>query len=286
MADDPAALVSVVVPTRNSERTLERCLQSLRDQTHPGVEIIVVDNHSQDATHEIAVAGADVVIVAGPERSRQRNVGAAGSHGAFLTFIDSDMVLEPTVLAEAVAQAGQGSTATVIPEESFGEGFWARCKALERSCYLGDPTVEAARFYSRELFEEIGGYDERIPAGPEDWDIHERARQAGAGFGRTQAMIKHDEGRLRLRETMATKMYYGRSMATYIRNHPALASRQLRVVRPAFLRHWRRLARHPLTSGGMVLMKVCELGAGAAGLAVARLRPARGGPAELDPGSS
>ncbi|WP_255696395.1 glycosyltransferase [Allobranchiibius sp. GilTou73] len=43
-------LVSVVVPTRDNERTIDSCLASVRAQTHVDVELIVVDNHSTDAT--------------------------------------------------------------------------------------------------------------------------------------------------------------------------------------------------------------------------------------------
>ena len=43
-------LVSFVVPTKNSARTLEMCLESLRGQTHSDVEVVVVDNSSSDET--------------------------------------------------------------------------------------------------------------------------------------------------------------------------------------------------------------------------------------------
>jgi glycosyltransferase involved in cell wall biosynthesis len=269
-------LVSVIVPTRNSADTLGECLRSIRSQSYEPIELIVVDNGSTDATPRIAAGLADEVLDAGPERSAQRNAGARASHGSYLVFIDSDMLLRPEVIRDCVARAEAGFDAVVIPETSFGEGFWARCKALERSCYLGDETIEAARFFRRESFLEVGGYDETIPYGPEDWDIHARVRAAGARIGRAEAMIDHDEGALALRELLARKYYYGKASERYIRAHGTLAGRQLTVLRPAFRRHWRLLARHPLTAAAMLVMKACELGAGGAGLVVARVRGAAG----------
>src|SRR4051794_28348910 len=110
-------VVSVIVPTRNSSSTLAACLRSVRGQTWPEVELIVVDNSSTDKTREVARQEADEVIVAGPERSAQRNAGAAAARGEFLVFIDSDMQLEPEVVEEAVAEIAKGAVSVVIPEE-------------------------------------------------------------------------------------------------------------------------------------------------------------------------
>lgn len=261
-------LVSVVVPTRNSERTLAACLRSIRGQTHPAVELIVVDNASSDRTVELACQLADVVLAAGPERSAQRNVGAAASRGSHLLFVDSDMILEPTVVAECLAVAAE---AIVIPEVSFGEGFWARCKALERSCYSGDKTVEAVRFFDRSTFTSCGGYDEAL-TGYEDWDLHERVRASGTRIGRIDALIHHDEGHLRLRRLLAKKYRYGNDFARYAARHPRAARAQLQPVRSAFLRHRRRLATDPTHLAGLAVMKGCELAAGAAGCAEGLLR--------------
>jgi glycosyltransferase involved in cell wall biosynthesis len=263
--------VTVVVPTRNSQTTLGACLQSVRGQDHPDIELIVVDNHSADRTQEIAHDLADTVVVAGPERSAQRNAGARAATGRFLLFIDSDMVLEPSVVGDCVRAATEGAESVVIPELSFGEGYWTRCKALERACYIGDETIESARFFTRTAFEQVGGFDESIPAGPEDWDLHERVRAAGGRVGRTPSLIWHDEGRLRLRETMATKFYYGKGADVYMRRHAGVARKQARLFRPAFARHWRTLARRPFTTAGMFVMKALELAAGAAGLIKARI---------------
>jgi len=47
-------LVSVIITTRNSERTIDKCLSSIKQQTYKNIEIIVVDNNSADKTKEIA----------------------------------------------------------------------------------------------------------------------------------------------------------------------------------------------------------------------------------------
>jgi arabinofuranan 3-O-arabinosyltransferase len=189
-------------------------------------------------------------------------------------FVDSDMILDPRVVAECVELAGAGSEAVVVPEESVGVGFWARCKALERSCYVGDSSIEAARFFAREIFEQAGGYDEELVGG-EDWDLHERVRQAGACISRTTATIWHDEGRLELDELLAKKFSYGKTLGRYRRKHPRLARSQLRLFRPAFLRHRARLLRSPLLTSGMVVMKSAEAAAGAAGLIAATIERRR-----------
>jgi glycosyltransferase involved in cell wall biosynthesis len=271
---DGRAVVSVVVPTRNSARTIAACLQSVRGQTYRPLELIVVDNDSADDTPAIARLLADRVATVGPERSTQRNYGARMATGDHLLFVDSDMLLDPTVVAECAEEAAQGAEMVVIPETSFGIGFWASCKALERSCYVEDDVIEAARFFSRTVFDRVQGFDDDL-YGAEDWDLHERARRTGARLARTRAMIRHDEGPLRLRRLAAKKFYYGRAMPAYVRKHPQLARRQLWPVRGAFVRNWPRLAAEPTAAAGLVVMKVCEYTAGAAGFGVGQLRPSQ-----------
>lgn len=256
--------VSVIVTTRNSAATLDACLQSIRRQTVGQVELLVVDNFSFDATPGIARRYATAFEQAGPERSRQRNLGAQRATGAWLLFVDSDMVLPPPTVSECLDQARSGKRAVIVPEVSEGRGFWAACKALERACYVGDDTIEAARFIERALFEDLGGFDESL-TGEEDWDLTARLRARGLSIGRTASPLIHDEGRLSLRETMRTKFYYGRTMARYLRKHPKAARAQMRLFRPAFFRQRRLLQAHPVQAGGMLAMKTCEIAAGGLG---------------------
>lgn len=251
-------MVSVVVPTRDSGRTLDACLRSIRSQTYRPLEIILVDNHSIDQTLEVAQRYADIVDIAGPERSAQRNRGALLAHGDYLLFIDSDMTLQPAVINDCVnAVNSSGAPAVIIPEVSVGEGFWARARALERSSYIGDDAIEAARFFPRAVFEKSGGFDESLVA-MEDWDLSRRVA-AGVRLPRTASRIEHDEGRLRLSKAMAKKRYYAAASRTYLRKHGRSALGQGSLIfRPAFLRNWRQMLRHPLLATGVMVLKSTE----------------------------
>jgi glycosyltransferase involved in cell wall biosynthesis len=267
-----AELVSVVVPTRNAARTLDACLRSVRSQTYGPIELVVVDNHSLDQTPDIAQRYADVFETYGPERSAQRNRGASVSTGDYFLFVDADMTLDPRVVGDCVnASLESGSPGVIIPEISVGEGFLAQCRALERSCYAGDDTIEAARFYTRGAFEASGGFDEAL-TGPEDWDLSIRIA-AGTAFPRTTSHIYHDEGRLRLGTVLAKKYRYAGSSLRYINKHGNRTLGQANLVfRPAFARSWRRLMRHPLLTVGFLSLKGLEAGAIASGLVMSKVR--------------
>jgi glycosyltransferase involved in cell wall biosynthesis len=265
--------VSFIVPTRNSARTVASCLQSLGSQQYADVETIVVDNGSTDGTGEVADRFADLVFSAGPERSRQRNFGAARATGEFLVFIDSDMIV-PTSLADEIAQGFRTNpevAALVLPERATGTGFWARCRSLEKDIYLGDENVEAARAFRRSIFAAAGGYDERIHGGGEDWDLPERISAAGGRLDRIRATVVHDEGRLRLREDLATKLYYGRSFGVYVSKHRRRATSK--VLRLALLRRPGLLVREPVHAAGLFALKLLELLALLAGIALGRVSP-------------
>jgi len=62
-------LISVIIPTKNSEQTLRECLSSVRAQTYRNFEIIVVENFSSDSTVALAKQYDALVLQGGPERS-------------------------------------------------------------------------------------------------------------------------------------------------------------------------------------------------------------------------
>ena len=252
--------ISYVVPTKNSDRTLESCLASLRAQQGVEVEVIVIDNHSTDRTLEIANRLAHTVETFGPERSAQRNRGMALSTGDVVVFVDSDMTFERTVGSDIACAFERHPEigAIIIPERSFGDGFFAQCRVLEKSLYVGDDAVEAPRAFRRDLIVALGGWDERLTAA-EDWDLADRTRSAGIVVARVDSYIWHDEGHIKLANTFAKKRYYGRWIGEYLRTHQSDGQRKL--ARTALFSQPGTLARHPVLSGGMFLLKGVE-GAG------------------------
>ncbi|SVD76714.1 uncharacterized protein METZ01_LOCUS429568, partial [marine metagenome] len=153
-------VVSVIVTTKNEERNIGACLESVVQQSMPPLEMIVVDNYSEDKTAEIAQECGAKVFQLGPERSAQRNYGVEQAQGKYILYLDADMRLSQKVIEECVncCEADNGVTGIYIPEIIVGEGFWIKVRRFERSFYDGT-IIDAVRFVPRATFQKVGGFD-------------------------------------------------------------------------------------------------------------------------------
>ena len=146
------------------------------------------------------------------------------------------------MIKEAVLKAEKDKLqGIIIPEISFGEGYWAKCKALEKNCYVGDETIEAARFFNRKLITKIGGYDKKMISG-EDWDLMIRAKEQGAKIGRVDSHINHNEGKMSLIGDLKKKLYYSKKSSNYLDKHFTGSSDLCKFIfRPAYFRNWKKI---------------------------------------------
>ena len=253
-------IVSVIVTTKNEETHLENCLKSIKSQSYKKIELIAVDNNSKDNTAEIAKKYTKLFFNKGPERSAQRNFGFKKSHGEYLLFVDADMVLEPGVVKDCVdTLQEENAGAVIIPEKSKGIGFWAKVKAFERSFYIGDDSVEAARFYERKIFDEAEGFDEN-QTGPEDWDLSDRVRKFYK-IARIKSFITHDEGKLSLFELLKRKYYYAKSIRAYLSKNKknTMSRKTILIFRPVFYKNPAKIISHPVLFSAMIFMLTLEL---------------------------
>lgn len=252
-------LVTVVVPTRNNRRTIRACLTSVREQTYPRIELIVVDNHSTDETLEVATELADIALTGGPERSAQRNLGIERATGEWVLWLDSDMVLPPDSIRVAVQTAlATGATGVALPERTIGAGFWTACRALERECYLNQPRLHNPRLVRRSYLSADGGFHLAM-SGPEDADLRLRMRAAGEGIELAPVIVDHDEGRLTVRDVLSKRYYYGQSIPEFAGRHDGAVGTQGRAVLRAYVVNWRLLTRDPAHAAGMVLLRSLEV---------------------------
>jgi hypothetical protein len=136
----------------------------------------------------------------------------------------------------------------VVPERSFGETYWAKVRAFERSMYWG--TLEWPRFFTYDLFEVLGGYDEDLIS-MEDTDLGLRA-SSRARVGRTSDVFLHDEGALTFLAGCRKKAGYATGVAGFRRKHGsrALASH---LRRPYFEQPWSLLSQPALGLGVLAL---------------------------------
>ena len=259
--------VSIIITTRNEAEHIRTCLSSIQKQIYSSIEVIVVDNHSEDKTKEIARKYTDMVYDAGPERSAQRNIGAFYASGNYVVFLDADMILTPNVIAESVDLCESNDLiGAVLPEKSVGIGFLARCKTLERECYEHVDWIESARFFRKDIFMKIGGYDVSL-TGPEDFELPQRVKKIFGKnrVGRIYAYIFHNEGQLSLAELLQKKYYYGMRMQRYakIRGSKDYYQKQSNMVLriSLYFRHPYIFINDPLHAFGMLGMKFLEMSA-------------------------
>lgn len=262
--------VSVLVHTRNSQRTIREHLESIKNQSYKNIEIIVVDNNSKDDTIKIAREFTENIYNFGPERSAQRNFAAKKAKGEYYLVPDSDMILGRDIIAQCISLIllDPKIKAIVIPEKSVGEGFWAQCKILERSFLADAPWIEAARFFDRKIFKKLGGYDEEN-TGTEDFDLPQRIiKKCGKeSMGRISEFILHDEGKISLIRQLKKKFYYAQNLNVYKRNNLDYYNIQINIIKRylLFFSDPKKLFSNPVVGIGLFFMKTLEFAAGGLG---------------------
>ncbi len=253
-------MISIVITTKNESAHLPALLKSITNQSYKKFEIIVVDNGSYDNTKEIAKKTGARVYDHGPERSAQRNFGVRQAKGEYVLILDADMTLTENVLKECISiiEKTSDTVALIIPERSFGVGFWTKYKVFEREFYVGDDSLEAPRFFKTSVFKKFNGYDAGI-TGPEDFDLPLRMRKSGAKIGRIKSFILHDEGKFSPFKSARKKFYYASGAGVFLKRHPeqVLILGNL-VFRPVFIKKWKKLVSHPGLTLGMIVVKMTE----------------------------
>jgi len=267
-------LVSIVIPTKNSSGFLARCLQKVRRQLYENIEVIIVDGKSRDMekTKDIAKKYGCGLLMFVPDvkkglfdATKKRNYAATKAKGEFIYHMDADMELTKSVIEEAVALCRKGFDAVIIPEDSFGEGPWARAKNLERRFFWGDDSVESPRFFKKTVWDALKGYDENIAGGGDDRDLYQKVLEKGYKVGRIKSLVMDNEGKLTLIHLLKKQFMYRRELLKYIFKRPQSIKGYF-PIRESHIKNWKIFVSRPKDTFLFILMKSAESVAGVLGI--------------------
>jgi glycosyltransferase involved in cell wall biosynthesis len=260
-------MISIVIPTKNSAKTLRQCLESIKNQTYRDYELIIVDAFSDDDTEKIARGYADKFFSSDAGMSAARNLGFSKAEGNIFISLDSDMIVEEDVLKEVDESMG-GHGGLIIPEVGYGRDYVSRCKDLEKRCYLGDEYIESARAFSAEAFNALKGYDEELLFG-EDSEFHSRLKLKYS-IGRTDSKLLHNTEHMNFISNLKKAYHYGRSLPKYFaRKH--VRREHFSPKKMFFVRHFSKLINEPLNAIGLFAIKSMEYSAGFIGYVSAKM---------------
>jgi len=171
--------VSVIIPCYNLGRYLDEAVESVLAQTFEDFEILVVDDGSTEDETRRLLASYDkprTRIVHSENRGlpAANNLGLAHTTGPYVCMLDADDRLDPCLLEKSVAALDGDSSIAFVSHwlRTFGDEVWewtpTRCDA---PALLDVNTVNGAALVRRSALDAVGGFDESMRDGCEDWDV-------------------------------------------------------------------------------------------------------------------
>jgi GT2 family glycosyltransferase len=263
--------VVAVIPSWNTAAHLRRCLQALHEQTDVTLELMVVDNGSQDESLRVLEQASTphVALASNVGFARAVNLGVARTRSPLVLVVNADCFLDrdcAKLLAQALSDEPQlggaqprilrdGPARTPAQIYSTGQCLTRSGAAFERGWGEEDGTrfsrraevfgvSGAACLLRRELFTQLGGYDESYFAFFEDVDLNARARLAGWRFAYVPEALAFHVGHAAWRQDPSSRRF---NAELTVRNRLATAVKVLpaRAVARALLLTLRSLAASP-----------------------------------------
>ena len=193
--------LTIIVPAFNEEDYLASTLDSiqtasdyLHTRSNVQIDIVVVDNNSNDGTASIARSkGATVVHEPVQSIARARNAGARHAEGGILVFIDADVTVPPTLLHAIHTTmsdrscVGGGADVDYRPQRLSIKLYLRAWRLLAG---LTGMLQGATQFCRKCVFDKVGGYDERAWIG-EDVDFYWSLRKFAKKSKRTVRVVRN-----------------------------------------------------------------------------------------------
>lgn len=186
--------VSIIIPTYNSQKTIEKCLSNIIEESKKfESEIIVVDDNSRDQTIEIVKKFKTIKIVKLDNNKgvgNARNIGAKIAKYEILCFIDSDLVISDNSIVNLIKKLNQnsniGSVSAIQEIINLNTTDWSSNFVCLKSCYGFENVEKEAEFsvctsefcvMTKETLNQVGGWKPLRNAGGEEFDLGYKINQ-------------------------------------------------------------------------------------------------------------
>lgn len=172
-------LVSVIIPIFNSEEYLEETIQSVISQTYKNIEIILINDGSNDGSAEICKKYANIdnrIVYISKNNGgvvEARNLGIKMSKGGVILPVDSDDIIYKTYIEKAVKVFETNNVDIVYCDaELFGnkKGKWDLPEYSLKNM-LRDNCIFVSALFRKYLWENVGGYKDYMQCSTEDYDF-------------------------------------------------------------------------------------------------------------------
>jgi len=245
--------LTIIIPTKDRCKVLNQLFESIRrlnglDELRP--EIIVADNDSRDNTSEVIASiakdfPATILVrkISKPGKSAAINDAAKAATGDVLAFLDDDVIVDKTWLTaveiffrDGEYRVGQGIIRLAAPEQDDSEvlKLVERYRTIPQLEFKSNPktyySLNGANFFvEREVFDQVGGFDERLGPGAsgtsEDVDFARRLARANIVIGYARgAIVYHRVDRARLTEEYFKESHWRQGASRFlISNHGVAA---------------------------------------------------------------
>jgi glycosyltransferase involved in cell wall biosynthesis len=205
-----APLISITIPTFNSEKTIHHCLSSIINQSFPRVEVTIVDNYSADKTEEICRKYNCNFLKVVCGKAEARKIGFYHSKGDYILLLDSDMYLEKDLLNEIISLIeNHNLDAIIISEEYPPKSILHVARNIEKKCYIEESEIESPRFYRKTSLEHINWDD--LDDGWDEYEIFLSAKIPKPKIGTSQKKIYLLEKPINL----GKKFHHGKYLKLY-----------------------------------------------------------------------
>lgn len=196
MIPDRSPSISVVIPAYNAAAFIEKALDSVRAQTYPPCETIVVDDGSVDATAELVERWANAYPKIRTRLLRQankgvgaaRNAGIRAAGGEYVAFLDADDLWLTRKLETVIRRLNVAVPADLICHDERLEGVGRRSRRLTHGPYTtyrdmllkGNTLSPSATVVRRQKLLDVGGFSEDLQFNSaEDYELWLRLARSG-----------------------------------------------------------------------------------------------------------